>query len=82
MMNGIGVFMISLALIADSVIGNVQEKAMKKYRASNYEVVLYSYLFGMGYIFVVLLLTGQFPAAIKISQQVVDANAILTKFYK
>ena len=66
----VGVFMISLALIADAVIGNVQEKAMKKYRASNYEIVLYSYLLGMGYIFVVILFTGQFPAAIKISQQV------------
>ena len=43
---------------------------MKKYRAQNFEVVLYSYLFGMGYIFVVLLFTGQLPSAMKVSQEV------------
>lgn len=73
----VGVCMISLALIADAVIGNVQEKAMKKYRASNYEIVLYSYLLGTGYIFVVLLLSGQFPAAIQISLQVVEYGIII-----
>lgn len=34
-----GYTMISLALVADAVIGNVQEKAMKTYAASNNEVV-------------------------------------------
>lgn len=34
-----GYIMISLALVADAIIGNVQEKAMKTYAASNNEVV-------------------------------------------
>ena len=34
-----GVLMISLALVADAVIGNVQEKTIKQYNASNSEVV-------------------------------------------
>ena len=34
-----GYVMISLALVADAIIGNVQEKAMKNYSANNSEVV-------------------------------------------
>jgi len=34
-----GYLMISLALVADAIIGNVQEKAMKTFNASNEEVV-------------------------------------------
>ena len=34
-----GVILISLALCADAVIGNVQEKAMKAHKSSNTEVV-------------------------------------------
>ena len=34
-----GVMLICLALCADAVIGNVQEKAMKAYKAPNTEVV-------------------------------------------
>uniref|UniRef100_A0A0N5BWK5 Adenosine 3'-phospho 5'-phosphosulfate transporter 2 n=1 Tax=Strongyloides papillosus TaxID=174720 RepID=A0A0N5BWK5_STREA len=45
-----GYIMICGALIADAVIGNVQEKEMKKYGASNSEVVFYSYTFGFIYI--------------------------------
>ena len=33
-----GVLMISLALVADAVIGNVQEKTIKQFNASNSEV--------------------------------------------
>ena len=33
-----GVVMISLALVADAIIGNVQEKTIKQYNASNSEV--------------------------------------------
>ena len=33
-----GVLMISLALVADAIIGNVQEKTIKQYNASNSEV--------------------------------------------
>ena len=35
----VGVVLISLALCADAAIGNVQEKTMKQYGASNTEVV-------------------------------------------
>lgn len=35
----IGVILISLALCADAVIGNVQEKAMKLHNGSNSEMV-------------------------------------------
>ena len=34
-----GVILISLALCADAVIGNVQEKAMRAHKSSNTEVV-------------------------------------------
>lgn len=34
-----GYLMISVALIADAVIGNVQEKIIKKYDATNTEIV-------------------------------------------
>ena len=35
----VGVTLISLALCADAVIGNVQEKKMKQYNSSNSEMV-------------------------------------------
>ena len=34
-----GVFLINMALVADAIIGNVQEKTMKQYSASNSEMV-------------------------------------------
>lgn len=52
--------MISLALLCDAIIGNVQEKSMKNYGASNAEVVLYSYFFGFLFIFTVMILSGEF----------------------
>ncbi|GLV40726.1 PAPS transporter 2 [Carabus blaptoides fortunei] len=58
--NTTGVFMISMALMCDAAIGNVQEKSMKQYNASNTEVVLYSYSIGFFYIFVTMFLTGDF----------------------
>ncbi|XP_072426919.1 adenosine 3'-phospho 5'-phosphosulfate transporter 2 isoform X1 [Chiloscyllium punctatum] len=50
-----GIAFISMALCADAVIGNVQEKAMKLHNGSNSEMVLYSYSIGFLYI-----LTGLF----------------------
>ena len=35
-----GVTLISLALCADAIIGNVQEKAMKQFGSSNSEMVI------------------------------------------
>ncbi|KAL1517328.1 hypothetical protein ABEB36_001105 [Hypothenemus hampei] len=53
-----GISMISLALLCDAVIGNVQEKSMKSYMAPNVEVVLYSYAIGFVYLLVIMLSTG------------------------
>lgn len=55
-----GVLLISLALCADAVIGNVQEKVMKQTQASNAEVVFYSYALGFVYILIGQLVTAQF----------------------
>jgi len=57
--NMIGVVVISLALLCDAAIGNVQEKAMKNYSASNTEVVFYSYSIGFVYLLVIMVVTGK-----------------------
>lgn len=56
--NGFGVAMISCALICDALIGNIQEKTMRQHKATNTEVVLYSYSIGFLYLLIVLLSTG------------------------
>ncbi|KAJ8664561.1 hypothetical protein QAD02_006223 [Eretmocerus hayati] len=56
--NFVGVAMISGALLCDALIGNIQEKTMKQHKATNTEVVLYSYSIGFFYLFVILALTG------------------------
>ncbi|PSN45306.1 Adenosine 3'-phospho 5'-phosphosulfate transporter 2 [Blattella germanica] len=56
--NTVGVLMISSALLCDAAIGNVQEKSMKEYKATNTEVVLYSYSIGFVYLIVAMLVTG------------------------
>ncbi|KAL7033719.1 hypothetical protein ACKWTF_007691 [Chironomus riparius] len=58
--SGYGVFVISVALVFDAVIGNVQELAMKKYKASNSEVVFYSYGIGFLYLLSFMVITGDF----------------------
>ena len=62
--------MINFALVADAVIGNVQEKAMKKYQAPNSEVVFYSYSIGLAYLGVALIVTGQLGPGLKIGYEV------------
>ncbi|XP_032449012.1 adenosine 3'-phospho 5'-phosphosulfate transporter 2 isoform X5 [Lynx canadensis] len=59
-----GVILISLALCADAVIGNVQEKAMKLHNASNSEMVLYSYSIGFVYILLGLTCTSGLGPAV------------------
>ncbi|ETE70687.1 Adenosine 3'-phospho 5'-phosphosulfate transporter 2, partial [Ophiophagus hannah] len=59
-----GVVLISLALCADAVIGNVQEKAMKLHSGSNSEMVLYSYSIGFLYILVGLTCTAGLTPAV------------------
>lgn len=58
--SGYGVFVISVALVFDAVIGNVQELAMKKFKASNSEVVFYSYGIGFLYLLAFMVITGDF----------------------
>ncbi|XP_062589735.1 adenosine 3'-phospho 5'-phosphosulfate transporter 2-like [Saccostrea cucullata] len=67
--NTYGVILISLALCADGAIGNVQEKAMKQYEASNTEIVFYSYGLGFFYILIGLLLSGNFFPAFEFCKQ-------------
>ncbi|CAH0398636.1 unnamed protein product [Chilo suppressalis] len=54
----IGVIVISLALLCDAIIGNVQEKAMKQFQASNNEVVFYSYAIACIYLVVITGVSG------------------------
>ncbi|XP_020815957.1 adenosine 3'-phospho 5'-phosphosulfate transporter 2 [Drosophila serrata] len=58
--NLLGVAMISGALLCDAAIGNVQEKAMREFKAPSSEVVFYSYGLGFVYLFVIMLVTGNF----------------------
>lgn len=53
-----GVVVISLALFCDAIIGNVQEKAMKQFQATNNEVVFFSYAIACGYLIVITFSTG------------------------
>lgn len=57
-----GITMISLALLCDAIIGNVQEKNMKTFQATNAEVVLYSYAIGFVYLFLIMLISGDLVA--------------------
>lgn len=57
-----GVVLISMALMADACIGNVQEKTMKALKASNVEIIFYSYMMGSGYLLVGLLVSNQLLA--------------------
>ncbi|CAB3259651.1 unnamed protein product [Arctia plantaginis] len=54
----VGVIVISIALLCDAIIGNVQEKAMKQYQASNNEVVFYSYAIGSIYLLFITATSG------------------------
>ncbi|XP_065608341.1 adenosine 3'-phospho 5'-phosphosulfate transporter 2 isoform X1 [Cyrtonyx montezumae] len=64
-----GVILISLALCADAVIGNVQEKAMKLHNGSNSEMVLYSYSIGFLYILFGLTCTSGLSPAVAFCSQ-------------
>lgn len=57
--------MISMALLFDAIIGNVQEKAMREYRANNVEVVLYSYGIGFIYLLVILAVRGSLLSSLR-----------------
>lgn len=59
-----GVVLILGALIADAAIGNVQEKQMKLHKASNVEVVFFSYSIGFVYILFGEMFFDKLPEAI------------------
>lgn len=68
--NILGIILICSALFCDALIGNFQEKMMKKHNASNAEIVLYSYFIGFLYLFLMLLLSGELKDGIKFCIQV------------
>lgn len=55
-----GYIMISGALLADAIIGNIQEKNMKKFGGSSNEMVMYSYSIGSVYLLAFTFLSGEF----------------------
>jgi adenosine 3'-phospho 5'-phosphosulfate transporter B3 len=69
--------MISSALLCDAAIGNVQEKSMKAYKATNTEVVLYSYSIGFVYLFLIMLVTGDLGKGIEFCSTVGSANTVV-----
>lgn len=78
--NTTGIIMISLALLCDAVIGNVQEKAMKEFSAPNAEVVLYSYSIGFIYLFIILLATNNLLSGIQFCAMVRTLVELLIKY--
>ncbi|CAM4757918.1 unnamed protein product [Rotaria magnacalcarata] len=62
--NAYGVIIISLALVADAIIGNFQEKIMKTNHVSNVEIVFYSFMFGFFLILIGLLVTNSLFSSI------------------
>ncbi|VDK40650.1 unnamed protein product [Taenia asiatica] len=60
-----GILAISVALICDGYIGNLQELAMKSYHIPALQILTYSYAFGCVLILVLLLLTNNLiPSAV------------------
>ena len=57
-----GVGFISIALIADAIIGNVQEQTMRELKITNNELIFYSYSIGALLLYICTILTGQFLA--------------------
>lgn len=74
--------MISIALLCDAIIGNVQEKNMKVHNATNTEIVLFSYAIGFVYIFLYQLVTGEFMDGIKYFSIVSDIFICMISFDK
>ncbi|CAG9532363.1 unnamed protein product [Cercopithifilaria johnstoni] len=60
MFNSFGYAMISIALLFDAVIGNIQEKSLHTYKATINEIILYSYSIGFIYILLGLMIYGNF----------------------
>ena len=54
----IGVMFICGALMADAVIGNVQEYVLKTFRTTTAELMFYTKFYGLLMLFVALVITG------------------------
>ncbi|VDO00373.1 unnamed protein product [Rodentolepis nana] len=54
---------ISIALICDGYIGNLQEMAMKRHNIPALQILTYSYAFGFGLMVLIILFTGAFPTS-------------------
>ncbi|CAF2710595.1 unnamed protein product [Rotaria sp. Silwood2] len=59
----LGVWLVCCALVADAVIGNVQEKALKEYKPSNSEMILFSYSIGAVYLLIYDVIFGSLKEA-------------------
>jgi len=59
-----GILMISISLISDAAIGNLQEKTIKQHNVSNSEIVLYSYSVGFVYLFFLVAVFTDIASAI------------------
>ena len=69
------IFLIVMSLLADAVIGNVQEKTMKQYGATQVEVILYSYSIGTVYLFIGEIVSNSFvPATRNILDKKTSSN--------
>lgn len=76
----VGVIMISCALLCDAIIGNTQEKAMRMHKASNTEVVLYSYSIGFIYLLLILGTTGDIASGTAFCLKV--NNTVISSFLR
>jgi len=45
-----GVFLVSLSLVTDSLVGNLQERAMKQSESTNKDMIFFTYSFGFLYL--------------------------------
>jgi adenosine 3'-phospho 5'-phosphosulfate transporter B3 len=60
----IGVFLMSLSLVADSYLGNLQERTLAKHRCTPQQLVFYNSTVGAGILAIVTLFNGELYAAV------------------
>ena len=65
-----GVMIICLALVADAIIGNYQEKIMRIHHVPNVEMVFYSFSFGFLFVLSGLLMTNNLFSSLAFWNQV------------
>lgn len=65
----VGMFLMSLSLVADSFLGNWQERTLKQYRCTPQQLVFYNSAVGAFFLTVVILVTGELRNAVVYSVQ-------------